>query len=192
MNNNENEFLNWDEGWVAEESEFTLLPEGNYPFHVTNLERKIYSGQSDKIPNGAPYAEVTCEVNGGEKGKTTIKERLYLMKKFTWKLTQFFNSIGQVQEIGQPFQPKWNQVIGANGRAKLEVNNYTDRDGNKKQNNRIKEFLKPAANAGVVQQQSSFINQQAPQQPAQQQQQQWTQPQQPQGQQQGGFQPGAF
>jgi hypothetical protein len=191
MNNNENEFLNWDEGWVAEESEFTLLPEGNYPFQVTNLERKIYSGQSDKIPNGAPYAEVTCEVNGGEKGKTTIKERLYLMKKFTWKLTQFFNSIGQVQEIGQPFQPKWNQVIGANGRAKLEVNNYTGKDGNKKQNNRIKEFLKPAANAGVVQQQSNF-NQQAPQQPAQQQQQQWTQPQQPQGQQQGGFQPGAF
>jgi hypothetical protein len=113
------------------------------------------------------------------------------MKKFTWKLTQFFNSIGQVQEIGQPFQPKWNQVIGANGRAKLEVNNYTDKDGNKKQNNRIKEFLKPAANAGVVQQQSNF-NQRAPQQPAQQQQQQWTQPQQPQGQQQGGFQPGAF
>ncbi|KRM06996.1 hypothetical protein FC89_GL000305 [Liquorilactobacillus ghanensis DSM 18630] len=187
MNNNENEFLNWNEGWVAEESEFTLLPEGNYPFQVTNLERKIYSGQSSKIPNGAPYAEVTVEVDGGEKGKTTIKERLYLMKKFTWKLTQFFNSIGQVQEIGQPFQPKWNQVIGASGQAKLEVNNYTDKDGNKKQNNRVKEFLKPTANAGVVQQQPNF-NQQAPQQPTQPNQ-QWGQQQ---GQQQGGFQTGAF
>ncbi|MFT8725416.1 hypothetical protein [Liquorilactobacillus nagelii] len=182
MNNNENEFLNWDEGWVAEESEFTLLPEGNYPFKVTNLERKIYSGQSDKIPNGAPYAEVTVEVDGGEKGKTTVKERLYLMKKFTWKLTQFFNSIGQVQEIGQPFQPKWGQVIGTVGQAKLEVNSYTGKDGNKKQNNRIREFLKPAANAGVVQQQT--FNQ-APTQPTPQ---QWNQPQ---GQ-QGGFQPGAF
>lgn len=144
--NNENEFLNWDEGWVAEESEFTLLPEGNYPFKVTNLERKIYSGQSDKIPNGAPYAEVTIEIDGGQKGKTTVKERLYLMKKFTWKLTQFFNSIGQVQKLGEPFRPNWNQVIGSSGQAKVEVNNYTDQSGNKRQNNRIKEFLKPSAN----------------------------------------------
>lgn len=169
MNNNENEFLNWDEGWVAEESEFTLLPEGTYPFKVTNLERKIYSGQSDKIPNGAPYAEVTCEVNGGEKGKTTIKERLYLMKKFTWKLTQFFNSIGQVQKLGEPFRPNWNQVIGSSGQAKVEVNNYTDKDGNKKQNNRIKEFLKPSAQSvtPASTQQQNFnqgFNQQSPSQ----------------------------
>lgn len=172
--NNENEFLAWDQGWVAEESDFTLLPEGQYPFTVTKLERKIYDGNSDKIPNGAPYAEVTCEVVGKE-GKTNVIERLYLMKKFTWKLTQFFTSIGQPTVIGQAFSPNWSTVLGSQGQAKLEVNSYTGRDGNSKQNNRIKEFLKPTANAGVVQQQTWG-------------QQQNTQQSQPQG----GFQPGAF
>lgn len=179
--NNENEFLTWDQGWVAEESDFILLPEGEYSFTVTKLERKIYDGNSDKIPNGAPYAEVTCEVVGKE-GKTNVIERLYLMKKFTWKLTQFFTSIGQPTVIGQAFSPNWSTVLGSQGQAKLEVNSYTGRDGNKKQNNRIKEFLKPTANNGVVQQQSQTNNQQ-----------QWGQQQNTQqSQPQGGFQPGAF
>ena len=183
--NNENEFLDWNSGWVAEESDFTLLPEGTYPFTVTNLERKVYTGNSDKIPNGAPYAEVSCEVVGKE-GKTTVKERMYLMKKFTWKLTQFFASIGQPTIIGQPFSPNWSTVVGSQGQAKLEVNSYTGRDGNQKQNNRIKEFLKPDANAGVIQQ----TNTQQTQQNFGQTQPQNTTPNNTQPQ--GGFQPGAF
>ncbi|MFT8476616.1 MAG: hypothetical protein ABF682_04325 [Liquorilactobacillus sp.] len=188
--NNENEFLDWNSGWVAEESDFTLLPEGNYPFTVTNLERKVYTGNSDKIPNGAPYAEVSCEVVGKE-GKTTVKERMYLMKKFTWKLTQFFAAIGQPTVIGQPFSPNWSTVVGSKGQAKVEVNSYNDRDGNKKQNNRIKEFLKPAANTGVVQQQNTQPNYGANAQPNYGSQQQNNTPN--NGQQApNGFQPGAF
>ncbi|MDU1888734.1 MAG: hypothetical protein E6765_13860, partial [Enterococcus faecalis] len=59
--------------------------------------------------------------------------------------------------------------IGSTGMAKVEVNSYT-KNGEQKQNNRIKEFLKPAANSNAVQQ----ANQQTGQQP------------------QGTFQPGAF
>ena len=39
--NNENEFLGWDTGFIAEESTFALLPAGEYQFTVTGMERKI-------------------------------------------------------------------------------------------------------------------------------------------------------
>ncbi|MGX6962454.1 hypothetical protein [Vagococcus xieshaowenii] len=169
MNNEQNEFLDWNSGFIAEESQFTLLPAGDYDFTVTNMERKIYSGMSDKIPNGAPYAEVTIEVVGAE-GKTSVFERLYLMKKMQWKLTEFFTSIGQVPVIGQPFNPNWNNVVGSKGRLQLEVNSYVSK-GENRQNNRVKKFLKPnSAAPGQAQQtyQAPPV-QQAAQQPMQQQ-----------------------
>lgn len=175
--NNENEFLDWNGSFIAEETEFTLLEAGKYPFTVTDMERKIYDGNSDKIPNGAPYAEISMKVDGGEQGTTTIKERLYLMKKFTWKLTQFFESIGQAPVVGQPFNPNWNAVVGATGMAEIEVNQYVS-NGQERKNNRAKAFLKPEAN--------QFVNNQQPNQT------QPAQPQQPANNSNSGFQPGAF
>ncbi|WP_424685109.1 hypothetical protein [Enterococcus sp.] len=203
--NNENEFLDWTGSFIAEESNFTLLPAGEYPFVVTGMERKIYDGPSEKIPNGAPYAEIEFEITAPE-GTTTVKERIYLMKKWAWKLTQFFSSIGQSPIVGQPFSPNWQTVIGSRGKAKLSVNSY-QKNGETKQNNRIEEFLASAVNVGGMNQgyvppaspQPNYT--QAPTQmpnqavnPAQmptQQQPNYTQtpPQQPQN---GGFQTGAF
>lgn len=186
MNNNENEFLDWNSGFIAAESEYTLLPAGEYSFTVKDMERKIYDGTSDKIPNGAPYVEVSFEIIGAE-GKTTVKERIYLMQKWAWKLTQFFASIGQNPIIGQPFNPNWGTVIGSTGQVKLEINKYTDRQsGGQRENNRIKEFLK-STTVGTQQPPQQNYTQPATQQnysqPA-------TQNQPPQ--QQGGFTPGAF
>ncbi|WP_086348759.1 hypothetical protein [Candidatus Enterococcus clewellii] len=192
MNNNENEFLDWNSGFVAEENSFTLLPAGEYQFTVTNWERKNYDGNSDKIPNGAPYAEISMEITAPE-GKTVVKERLYMMKKFQWKLTEFFASIGQNPMIGQPFNPNWNTVLGSIGRVKLEVNTYTSQ-GEERKNNRVKEFIK--STAAVAPQQQIFNQppqQNFNQQPAQQNFNQPTQQtmQQP-PQQNNGFTPGAF
>ena len=39
--NNENEFLNWGDSFVAQENEFVVLPEGEYQVTVTGIERKI-------------------------------------------------------------------------------------------------------------------------------------------------------
>ena len=183
MMNNENEFLGWDTGFIAEESTFTLLPAGEYQFKVTGMERKVYDGRSDKIPNGAPYAELSIEVTGAE-GKTTVTERLYMMKKFQWKLTEFFSAIGQTPVIGQPFNPNWSLVIGSQGRAKVEINTYVYQ-GEERKNNRIKEFLKGAANQGVV-------NNTPPVQPQQNFNQPTQQPNFNQQQNPGGFQAGVF
>ncbi|WP_373790635.1 hypothetical protein [Jeotgalibaca porci] len=193
--NNENEFLGWDTGFIAEESTFVLLPAGEYQFTVTGMERKIYDGKSQNIPNGAPYAELSIKISG-EAGSTTIKERLYMMKKFQWKLTEFFSAIGQTPVIGQPFNPNWSLVVGSQGRAKVEINNYISK-GEERQNNQIKEFIKSSANQGVVnntppvQPQQSFNQAPTQHQPSFNQQQGFNQaPQQTQNH--GGFQAGAF
>ena len=136
--NPENEFFSWDGSFTAEESSFKLFQPGEYQFKVTNMERKMYNGQSDKIPNGAPYAEVTMEFTGPE-GTTLVTDRLYLMKNWQWKLTQFFSGIGQSPVIGQPFTPNWSQVIGSQGTAELEINTYNSK-GEERKNNRIKEY----------------------------------------------------
>lgn len=140
--NNENEFLNWGDSFVAQENEFVVLPEGEYQFTVTGFERKNYDGNSDKIPNGTPYAELSLEFTGNE-GKTTVTERLYLLKRLSWKLTEFFGSIGQNPVNGQAFNPNWNTVLGSTGKAELVVNSYKNKDGQDRQNNRVKKFLKP-------------------------------------------------
>lgn len=147
MNPENNEFLSWDSSFMAEESSFKLFQPGDYPFTVTNMERKIYDGKSDKIPNGAPYAEVSMEFTGPE-GTTTVTDRLYLMKNWQWKLTQFFTGIGQAPVVGQPFQPNWGMVMGSKGTATLEINTYTSK-GEERKNNRIKAYLEPANNNPV-------------------------------------------
>ncbi|MBO1142452.1 hypothetical protein P7D43_22495 [Enterococcus avium] len=170
MNNEENEFLGWGDSFIAEESTYTLLPVGEYGFKVIGFERKIYDGNSTKIQNGTPYAEIEMEFTGAE-GTTKVFDRLYMVKKWQWKLTQFFTGIGQAPVIGQPFSPNWGAVVGSQGRAKLLINKYTKKDGSPGENNQIDEYLAPVANNGVVAQQPQQQNQ---------------------PQQQGGFQPGAF
>lgn len=183
--NQENEFLGWGDSFIAEESSFKLFQPGDYSFTVINMERKIYDGQSDKIPNGAPYAEVSMEFSGPE-GKTTVTDRLYLMKNWQWKLTQFFTGIGQAPVMGQPFTPNWGQVVGSRGTATLEINKYMSK-GEERTNNRIKEYLEPNSVNPVQNQQQPFN--QAPTQQFQQ-----SQPMQNQQAptQNSGFQPGAF
>ncbi|MHC5373609.1 hypothetical protein ACYSNU_07380 [Enterococcus sp. LJL120] len=167
--NNENEFIGWGDSFVAEESNFKLFEAGEYPFVVTGFERKIYDGNSDKIQNGTPYAEIEMEFTG-PLGSTKVTDRLYMVKKWQWKLTQFFTGIGQAPIVGQPFSPNWSQVIGSRGSAKLLINKYTSsKTGKEVQNNQIDEYLEPTAN-------SQTFQQAAPQQQAAN----------------TGFQPGAF
>lgn len=198
--NNENEVIGWGDSFQAEESSFKLLPAGEYNFTVTGFERKIYDGNSNKIQNGTPYAEVTLKVSGAE-GESEVSDRIFMLKKWQWKLTQFFAGIGQSPIIGQPFQPNWSNVVGSQGRVKLIVNKYTKRDGSEGESNQVDEYLPGGQTQPVYTQQPTYN--QAPQQPnfnqppmQNQPQQGFTQPQQgfnqPQQPQAGGFQPGAF
>ena len=91
--NNEGFALDWDDDLTNEQQEFVLLPEGEYPFEVTGMERAHFEG-SAKLPP-CKMAKLTLRIYGGAKGDTTVTHRLYLHTKTQGLLGAFFESIGQ-------------------------------------------------------------------------------------------------
>lgn len=161
--NDDMQILGWDDE-VEEGSPFVLLPEGNYPFTITGLEKGIYekpANRESKIPANCPKATVTLEFTTSTGEKSTLTENFYLYKKMQWKINQFFTSIGALKNPEGKVKMNWGTVLGAKGAASLVVNDYTDRSGNPAQNNRIKDFLEPT-------QQTAAPGYQAPQQNYQQ------------------------
>ncbi|MCH5425287.1 hypothetical protein EFK22_08450 [Lactococcus lactis subsp. lactis] len=161
--NDDMQILGWDDE-VEEGSPFVLLPEGNYPFTITGLEKGIYekpANRESKIPANCPKATVTLEFTTSTGEKSTLTENFYLYKKMQWKINQFFTSIGAPKNPEGKVKMNWGTVLGAKGAASLVVNDYTDRSGNPAQNNRIKDFLEPT-------QQTAAPGYQAPQQSYQQ------------------------
>ena len=121
-------------------SSFVLLPEGEYPFTVTGFDRQNYDG-SAKIPP-CLMATLHLTVDGGSLGTTAVDERLYLHSTMEWKLSEFFYAIGQLKKNGT-VRMNWNAVPGATGTVKLSVNEYTNKDGEIRRNNRVAKFLPP-------------------------------------------------
>ena len=126
---------------IENDSSFTLLPEGVYPFTVVSFERGEHAG-SDKIPP-CKKAVLTIELDGGALGTTEITENLFLHSKQEWKLCQFFTAIGQ-RKKGEQMRMNWQAVPGAKGWAEVVVNKYKNRDGEDRQNNRVGKYLDPA------------------------------------------------
>jgi len=132
--------FDWEDT-IENDSSFTLLPEGVYPFTVVSFERGEHAG-SDKIP---PCKKVvlTIELDGGALGTTEITENLFLHSRQEWKLCQFFTAIGQ-RKKGEQMRMNWQAVPGAKGWAEVVVNKYKNRDGEDRQNNRVGKYLDPA------------------------------------------------
>lgn len=127
--------LGWDDE-ISQESEFTLLPAGDYDFEVTKFERGRSKG-SDKLP-ASNMAILTIKLSGNG-NSTAVTENLVLHTKMEWKLSQFFCSIGQ-KKHGEPLRMNWSKVTGAKGRCKVKVESYTTDKGEKREINRIEKF----------------------------------------------------
>lgn len=180
------------EGTIEEESGgFTLLPDGDYDFTVSKITRGRYEG-SDKMP---ACNSVTVELTvWGAQDKATITERFFLVKKFEWKLSQFFLSIG-VKKHGEPLMMRWN-IEGTRGKCKVYVDHYKKNDGSDGQSNKIKKFYAYDEQVHTVSPQPT-TTQQPYQAPPQQYQQSYQQPAQQTAWQQppqtsGGWIPGNF
>ena len=130
-NGNQSRELSWDDV-INKDSEFILLPDGEYEFKITDLEKSRYDG-GDKLPP-CPMAIVTCEIETPD-GTAHIKNRLFLSTQTEGILTAFFASIG-LKKKGEPLRMQWNKVVGATGRCKV-----TQREYNGSTYNEIKRFL---------------------------------------------------
>lgn len=138
--------LSWDSE-ISKESEFELLPAGNYKFTVQSVERGRFAG-SEKM-NACPSATLSLKVSGPDGTEGTVQDTLYLNSKAEWKLSQFFTSIGQKKK-GETIRMNWNLVPGSSGELELTVNEYTAKDGSQKKNNRVGKYLPKEAPKAFV------------------------------------------
>ena len=157
-----------------EDGGFTLLPDGDYDFTVNKVTRGRYEG-SDKMP---ACNSVTVELTiWGPQDKTIITERFFLVKKFEWKLSQFFLSIG-LKKHGEQLVMRWN-IEGYRGKCKVYVDHYKKQDGSDGQSNKIKKFYAYDEQVQTASPQPSAVPQTQYQAPPQQYQQSYPAPAQP-------------
>ena len=133
---NNNGAFGWDDE-IQEEDSFVLLPEGDYYFKITKLDKGRYDG-GQKI-SACPKAIVTFEITTPDGRSTTITENFLLHQKMEWKLSQFFASVGMKQK-GEKLKMNWSPaLIGKTGVCRVLVNTYT-KDGQEHQNNKIEKL----------------------------------------------------
>ena len=138
-NTNMGRELGWDDE-IERDSEFTLLPEGDYDFEVISFERARHAG-STKLP-ACNKAVLTLEV-GGDQAAARIRHNLFLHTKTEGMLCAFFLGIG-ARKHGEKVSMDWNRVVGARGRCKLGIRKWiSDKSGEEMQSNEIKRFYEP-------------------------------------------------
>lgn len=135
--------LNWDDE-ISKESEFTLLPEGDYNFTVVGFNRGRHNG-SAKLP-ACNKAELELKVDDGKGNTGTILHSLFLHTKTEGMISAFLIAIGQ-KKRGEPVKPNWNAMVGAQGRCKVGVHEWVNDKGETMKNNQIKKFYDPEAPA---------------------------------------------
>lgn len=136
--------MEWD-AYIEKESEFVLLPEGDYDFTVTSFEKGWFDGSAKIEACNKAILELTITAPG--LGSSIVKENLLLSDKVEWKLCEFFRCIGQKQH-GTGVKMNWNKVQGAKGRAHIVINEYTGNDGNNYKNNKVARYLDPETELG--------------------------------------------
>ena len=126
-------------------SEYPVLPKGVYAFSVVKIDRERFGG-SEKMPP-CWNCIVTIEVDAGDVGlgKVTMTENLYMTKKKSWKIRDFFVCIGLVDKSAESFTPQWNKAIGEVG-----VVETTNHEYNGNTYNDVKKFLEPAKGAEML------------------------------------------
>lgn len=136
--------FDWDEE-ISKESEFELVPAGDYDFEVVKFERSRSKG-SDRLPS-SPMAVLTIKVSNGNES-ANVTDYLILHSKTEWKLSQFFRSIGQ-KKAGEAYRMNWSAVPGAKGRCKVKVEKYTTDKGEERESNKIDKYYDyiPPANS---------------------------------------------
>ena len=127
--------LDWNDE-IEKDSDFTLLPEGDYDFTVESFERGRHPG-SDKLP-ACNKAILKLRIDSNE-GSTILTHNLFLHTKTEGMISAFFTAIGQKKK-GEKVKMNWNAVIGAKGRCKLSIRSWKGNDGEEHQSNEIKKF----------------------------------------------------
>lgn len=151
----------WDDE-IVKDSDFTLIPEGDYNFTVVAFERGRHEG-SNKLPP-CNKAIVTLRVALPDGSAQELKHNLFLHSKCEGLLSAFFMSIGQKRK-GEPLRMNWGAVIGSTGRCKISIRTWQNSYGENMQSNEVKKFYEPPVQQTATVQQTQNSPQNASVQP---------------------------
>ena len=133
-----NGIMDWDDEIESDGLEYSTLPEGDYNFTVTEFEKTQTSGKG-KLPI-CPQAALILSVSDGSGNYSKVYENIILHSSLEWKMSAFFRAIG-LKKHGEKVKPKWNEVLGASGRAHFAVENFTKNDGTQGTKNVVKKYF---------------------------------------------------
>ena len=128
--------LGCDDEIEKDASDFILLPELDYGFTVDSFERGRHNGSEKLPPCNKAILKLRIET---PEGTALINHNLFLHTRTEGMISAFFTSIGQKKK-GEKVKMNWNAVIGAKGRCKVGIHEWTGNDGEKRQGNDIKKF----------------------------------------------------
>ena len=126
--------LGWEDSISQQETEFVLLPDGDYDFEVVNFERSTYNGGAKLPPCKKAIISLRIKNPNGE--NVSVKDNFFLHSKCMNSLVDFFKSIGQVEDASGQIRMNWNAVIGSSGRCTVGTKTYND-----KKYNEVKKYL---------------------------------------------------
>lgn len=133
--------LQWDSP-IQADSEFTLLPDGEYDFEVIKFERARHTPSAEgKLPP-CNKAVVQIQINTPDGRSTQVTHNFFLHSSTEGILCSFFASIGQ-RKHGERLIMNWGKVPGARGRCKVGTRTWVGRDGGEMKSNQIIRFLYP-------------------------------------------------
>ena len=139
MGNSDRE-LGWDDD-ILNVPAAPKLEDGEYDFIVDHFERAKVGGDGQYA--GTNMAVIYCNIQVD--GEPQLKSNLILHSRLQWKLSQFFISIGQMENTeNSTLKMNWQLVPGSRGRCRIEQRqNYNDKS---KTHSEIIEFLPPVNN----------------------------------------------
>lgn len=138
MDTRSRETFDWNDELLNDESEYVLLPEGDYVYTITGFEKGTFEG-SLKIP-ACNRALLTFRVDTEEGKIAYVSESLLLARRLEWKLSDFFRSIG-MKKKGEPFVMDWGCIVGARGIGHFRPRKYTDNEGIEREVNSLDHYI---------------------------------------------------
>ena len=117
--------LEWDDS-IEKDSDYVILPEGDYEFVVESVERARHPG-SEKLPS-CNKAIVKLRIDSSY-GTAVINHNLFLHTNTEGMLSAFFTAIGQKKK-GEKLKMNWSSVPGSTGRVHIKPRTYNGNEYN--------------------------------------------------------------
>lgn len=117
--------LDWDDN-IEKDSDYVVLPEGDYEFVVESVERARHPGSVKLPPCNKAIVKLRID---SQYGTALINHNLFLHTNMEGMLSAFFTAIGQKKK-GEKLKMNWGSVPGSTGRVHVKPKQYNGNEYN--------------------------------------------------------------